>query len=704
MNTSFLSSNARLALSPLLAPFSSLEGIGPKLSELLYRAVNGKRVIDLLFHLPTGIIDRRYRPLLKDVIAGNIATLKLNVSHIEKPKRSKQPWHIYATDNTGNADIVLFSQWQARKISPQSTIFISGIAERNGKHIQFTNPHYVENASKEYNIPLIEPVWPLTAGLFSKNLQKALKSAFNHFTELPEWITPSFLKTEQWPSFKEALHLLHFPSDFAHLFEHQHYDAAASRARTRLAFDELLADQLALGRARRSTATSSGRSLIGNQRLITPTLQRFGFTLTQSQIKAFNEIKHDLERPNRMLRLLQGDVGSGKTIVALMAALQAVEAGYQAAIMAPTEILATQHYTTFASLTDVKISYLSSSIKGKSRKEVLSQIESGESNIIVGTHALFQESVSFKNLSLVIIDEQHRFGVEQRLRLGDKGQHTDVLVMTATPIPRTLLLTRWGELQMTRIEEKPIGRKPVQTSLHSLNRLDKLLEGLRRALEHGSQIFWVCPLIEESEVLDLAAAEDRFHALQSYFGPSSVGLAHGRQESHVRQQALEDFQKRKTSILVATTVIEVGVDIPNASIMIIEHAERFGLAQLHQLRGRVGRGNKQSYCLLLHDEPLSYIAKRRLSLLRETEDGFKIADEDFRLRGSGEATGKRQSGLPDYKLADEIRIEQWLTRAHQYAETLLHNEKEACPEQMEATHCLLLLFDKEKTNRLLRSG
>lgn len=704
MSSPSISPSLHLSIAPLLAPLSSLKGIGPKLSTLMTHAIGGNRIIDLLFHLPNSIIDRRYRPQLQNAIPGKIVTLQIKITHIEKPHTHKQPWRIHVTDGNAHAELIFFSPWQAKKLTIHTPFLVSGLLENKHNKLVITNPHYIEPLNNSQAIPLIEPVWSLTAGLFPKNLSKALRLAFDQCPELPEWINPALRHQHQWPSFKEALHLLHFPGDFPQLFETQAYEAAASRARSRLAFDELFAEQLAITKIKYTNQLTPGKSLIGNHTLIHQALQKFGYPLTVSQQKAFKEIQTDMERPFRMLRLLQGDVGSGKTIIALMAALQAVEAGYQVVIMAPTEILARQHYETFTQLTPVEIAFLSSSIKGISRKETLEKIKNGTAKIAIGTHALFQEHVDFYNLALVIIDEQHRFGVEQRIKLGEKGENTDTLVMTATPIPRTLLLTRWGELQVSRLTEKPAGRKPIHTTLHALSKLDKILEGIKRAIQQGCQIFWVCPLVEESEILDLAAVKDRFIDLQHYFGIEHVGLAHGQQDIRERQIALDKFTQNKTKILVATTVIEVGVNIPNANIMVIEHAERFGLAQLHQLRGRVGRGEKQSYCLLLHDDQINFTAKKRLTLLRDTEDGFLIADEDFRIRGGGEATGRRQSGLPNFKMVDEIRLNQWLNTAWKAAEYWHHQETEASQTQKDAIQILLLLFEKNNIENLIKAG
>ncbi|MCT6851701.1 MAG: ATP-dependent DNA helicase RecG [Commensalibacter sp.] len=693
-----------LSIKPILSPLSSLKGIGPKLSKLMTHAIGGERIIDLLFHLPTSIIDRRYRPKLQNAIPGKIVTLQIEITHIEKPRHHKQPWRIFVNDGSAKAEMIFFSSWQAKKLTLDTIFVVSGLLENKNNKLIITNPHYIEPIYNQQAIPLIEPVWPLTAGLFPKNLSKALRLALNLCPELPEWINPSLLHQHHWPSFKEALHLLHFPGDFPTFFENQTYEAVESRARSRLAFDELFAEQLAITKIKHTNQLTTGKSLIGDNHLICHALQKFGYSLTFSQRQAFREIQTDMERPYRMLRLLQGDVGSGKTIIAIMAALQAVEAGFQSVIMAPTEILARQHYETFMKLAPVEISFLSSSIKGIARKETLDKIKTGKTKIAIGTHALFQEQVVFHNLALVIIDEQHRFGVEQRIRLGEKGENTDTLVMTATPIPRTLLLTRWGELQVSHLTEKPANRKPIHTTLHALSKIDKILEGIKRAIQKGCQIFWVCPLVEESEVMDLAAVKDRYMSLQHYFGIENVGLAHGQQDTGERQAELDKFAQNKTKILVATTVIEVGVNIPNANIMVIEHAERFGLAQLHQLRGRVGRGEKQSYCLLLHDDKISYIAKKRLSLIRDTENGFLIADEDFRIRGGGEVTGRRQSGLPNFKMVNEIMLDHWINTAWKAAEYWYNKETQASIDEKTSIQVLLMLFEKNNIQNLIKAG
>jgi ATP-dependent DNA helicase RecG len=510
--------------------------------------------------------------------------------------------------------------------------------------------------------------------------------------DLPEWHEPTLMRREAWPGFAQALRDLHAPVTIP--------DA---KPRARLAYDELLAHQVAVAWMRTRERTRPGRPLPGTGELRAEALRRFGHALTVSQSAVLAEIDADMASPNRMLRLLQGDVGSGKTLVAAMAMLRAVESGAQAAIMAPTETLARQHVRTFEKIFPIPVALLTGSVKGTARRNVLLGLATGRLQIVVGTHALFQESVFYKDLGLAVIDEQHRFGVDQRLSMGGKGATTDVLVMTATPIPRTLLLTQWGEMAVSRLTEKPVGRQKIRTTLHSLALLDGVIDGVARALDRGDRIYWVCPLVSESEILDLAAAEERYHLLRRRFG-NRVGLAHGRQDSAIREGAIAAFARGETQLLVATTVVEVGVDVPEASIMVVDHAERFGLAQLHQLRGRVGRGASASFCLLLHEDGLPETARRRLTLLRDTEDGFEIADEDFRIRGGGDLLGKRQSGQPGWRLADPVEHEGLLRMANRDAALLLDRDPGLTSARGEAIKILLRLFSRGDGIRSLDAG
>ncbi len=692
----------------MMAPITSLTWLSASLAALLVRAVGGHRLLDLLFHLPEGLIDRRYRPHLVDAQAGRIATLQVTVESIERPARPRQPWRVLVNDGTGRAELVFFSPHQARALAVSSRIVVSGKLDDYNGRLSMAHPDHLVPIERAATIPLIEAVWPLTTGLMPRVLASALRGAFERLPGLPEWHDASVLRRELWPSFADALRLMHFPSEALRhdpaLSEAEALALARDRARNRLACDELLSSQVSTGRARRRSRARPGRALTREGTLRTQLLQRFGHTPTEAQRRALAEIDADLAAPRRMLRLLQGDVGSGKTLVAVLAMLRAAESGAQAALMAPTEILARQHHHTLSRLSPIPVALLTGSIKGAPRRHARTLLSRGDVKLAVGTHALFQQGVRFADLALAVIDEQHRFGVEQRLMLGDKGEMTDILVMTATPIPRTLLLTQWGEMQVSRLDRKPANRLPIRTTLHGLSQIEEVIAGIGRALAGDAQVFWVCPLVNESELLDVRAAEDRFRSLSERFGAGTVGLAHGQQDIAVREAALGEFAAGRTRILVATTVIEVGVDVPSATVMVVEHAERFGLAQLHQLRGRVGRGAAASYCLLLHEDGLTGNARERLTMLRDTEDGFLIADEDYRLRGGGDLMGKRQSGLPGFRLAAGPRFDELLRLAWQDAEMLLDRDPELASQRGQAVSVLLALFGRNDALRTLNSG
>ena len=686
------------SLQPLFAPLTRLPGIGPALAPLLARAIGGDRVIDLLFHLPESYLDRRARPTIAQAYAqalaqpGQVATLAVEVVRHEPPANSRQPWKVIVTDGTAFAELVFFKFTRQAQTPPGAKLLVSGKIEKYGDRLTIPHPEHMVPADRPDRLPNIDPVWPLTAGLWPRQVATAMGRALALLPDFPEWHDAALLKREKWPGFNEALTAVQMPTALPE-----------ARNRNRLAYDELLAGQIALRLIRGRARKRAGRPLIGDGRLRTEALARFGHAPTRSQRQAIAEIDEDLVSPRRMLRLLQGDVGSGKTLVALMAMLRAVEAGAQAALMAPTEVLVKQHHRVLTRLCPMPVAMLTGSVKGRERAKLLRGLADGSIPIVVGTHALFQDAVVYHDLALAVIDEQHRFGVDQRLSLGAKGESTDVLVMTATPIPRTLLLTNWGEMDISRLTEKPAGRQPIRTTLHSLATMPDVLDALARKLDAGGRIYWVCPMVNENELLDIAAAEARFAELRSRFG-ETVGLAHGQQPAEVRDAALADFASGKIRLLVATTVVEVGVDVPEASVMVIDHAERFGLAQLHQLRGRVGRGAEASFCLLLHEDWLHETARKRLTMLRDTEDGFVIADADFRLRGGGDALGKRQAGLPGFRLADPVEHEDLLHMAHRDAQLLLEKDPGLTSERGQAIRVLLRLFETRAAMGTVVSG
>jgi ATP-dependent DNA helicase RecG len=675
----------------LFEPLTSLRGVGPALAAKIARVAGGDRVLDLLFHMPDGYLDRSSMPLMADAPEGAIVTLLIEVVGIEEG-RPPRPTKVIIRDRSGFGEIAFFGRRPPAAFKMGAGLAVSGKIERFNGRVQLRNPDRVAPATEVGAVAGLEPVWPLTAGLFPGQIRGAMRQAVAVVPELPEWHERSLLARERWPAFREALLAVQLPASMP--------DPAA---RARLAYDEVLAQQLALGWARQRERKRPGRAIGGDGRLRDEALRRFGFPMTPAQAEALAEIDGDLGQPTRMLRLLQGDVGSGKTIVALMAMLRVAEAGLQAALMAPTELLAKQHFRTISALSPVPVVMLTGSVKGAERRAALEGIGSGRFPLVVGTHALFQDAVAYRDLGLAVIDEQHRFGVEQRLQLGGKGARTDVLVMTATPIPRTLLLTQWGEMAVSRLRGKPGARKPIRTTIHSLATFPTVLDGIERALGRGEQVYWVCPLVSESELLDVAAAEERFALLNERFA-GQVGLAHGQQDAAVRDAALAEFAAGQIRLLVATTVVEVGVDVPAATVMVIEHAERFGLAQLHQLRGRVGRGSAQSFCLLLHDDGLSETMRRRLVLLRDTEDGFLIADEDFRIRGGGDGLGTRQSGLPGFRLADAEQQERLLEIAHQDAAMLLERDAKLESERGAAVRVLMRLFERKQAVQTLAAG
>ena len=656
------------------------------------KLVAGSSVRDVLFHLPIEFIDRRHTPTIATAQPGKVATLRVEILRHEEPHRKGQPWRVVVTDGSGLAEIILFHAARLSQFPIGASLIVAGKLEQFQDRLVMAHPDQVVSNIQQDQFPWIEPIWPLAAGITPRTMRRAVLAALARLPDFPEWQDQSLLARRHWPSFAEALAQLHAPIEVP--------DPAA---RERLAYDELLARQIAFAVARGRRHLQVGRALVGDGHLCAKALENFGHTPTKGQSQALAEIMADMQATRRMRRLLQGDVGSGKTLVSLLATLRAIEAGAQAAIMVPTEILARQHEATFRKLSPVRVALLTGSVKGAARREILTGVESGSIPILIGTHAIFQKTVAFHDLGLVIIDEQHRFGVDQRLALGAKGESADLLVMTATPIPRTLLLTHWAEMDVSRIPEKPAGRLPVTTTLHKLSDLSKIKDGIARALQTGGRVYWVCPLVTESEALDVTATEMRFAALQQCFG-DKVTIAHGQMDAAQRDAALRAFAEGKKQILVATTVIEVGVDVPEANIMVIEHAERFGLAQLHQLRGRIGRGQQKSFCLLLHDDRIGGTARKRLAILRETDDGFLISDEDFHLRGAGELLGTKQSGLPGYRLADPEQDKHLLEIARQDAIMILRRDPRLESPRGEALRILLNLFEQRDAIETLNAG
>ncbi len=697
-------------LNTLFAPVTSLSGVGPKLGTALTKLLKGgdgtqaATVGDLLFHMPASIIDRRHRPKIMDAVQGTIVTLEVRVDRHEPPPRHNRrvPYRVYVHDETGELGLTFFrgnAQWLEKQLPIGEARFVSGKIEWFNGRATMVHPDHIVATDKLDELPLVEPVYPLTAGVSLKVMAKAISAALEKLPSLNEWQDKTLTDQQHWPSLNDAIERLHHPSGALDI-------SVEGPAWKRLAYDELLAGQLALGLVRSRMKKSAGQSWLGDGSKQQAILNSLPFKPTGAQERSIREILEDMAQGERMLRMLQGDVGAGKTLVALIAAANAVEAGGQAAIMAPTEILARQHLATIKPLAEragMSVEILTGREKGKTREAIYERLKNGETDIVLGTHALFQSGVEFKNLALGVVDEQHRFGVHQRLALAAKGGAADILVMTATPIPRTLVLTYFGDMDVSKLDEKPAQRLPIQTNALPLERLEQLTQRVCDAVSKGEKIYWICSLVEESDELPVTSAETRFEALQKLLG-QNAGLVHGRMKAAEKDAAMLDFKEGRTRVLVATTVIEVGVDVPDATIMVIEHAERFGLAQLHQLRGRVGRGDKASTCLLLYKAPLGEVAEARIKIMRETEDGFRIAEEDLKLRGEGEILGTRQSGQPGFNIARMEHHGDLLEIARDDARLVLNQEPELDGPRGEALRALLYLFSKDEAVRLLRAG
>ncbi|MFG1393201.1 ATP-dependent DNA helicase RecG [Xanthobacter agilis] len=691
------------SLDPLFSPLDSLPGIGPKLLRPFARLLgrDPPRVLDLLAHMPSHFVDRRARPTIAEAVPETDVTLEVHVdSHQHPPEGSRAPHRTYVSDPSGSLVVAHFKMDRARlehMLPVGATRWLCGRISLYDGMRQMTHPDRVLDAAGLARLPQVEQGYPLVEGLAAGYLRRAIEAALGRVPELPEWIPPDL--TGPWPSFRDAFARVHRPATPE--------EAVPTGAPwRRLAFDELFAHQLTLAFIRAREELAGGRVTVGDGQLSRLILAALPFALTGAQQQALAAIRADLAADTRMLRLLQGDVGSGKTVVALLAAATAMEAGRQAALMAPTEILARQHHETIAPLAEaagIEVAVLTGREKGKARAALLAGLAEGRTRLVIGTHALIQDDVAFHDLGLAVVDEQHRFGVEQRLALARKGHGVDMLVMTATPIPRTLVLTLFGDMDSSELREKPPGRQEVDTRALPMDRLDEVVAGVGRALAKGAQAYWICPLVEESEASDLTSVTERFEDLKAHFG-DKVDVVHGRLSGAAKDAAMARFAAGETRLLVSTTVIEVGVNVPNATLMVIEHAERFGLAQLHQLRGRVGRGEKASTCLLLYRGPLSETAKARLSILRESQDGFRLAEEDLRLRGEGDVLGTRQSGMPGFRIARMEVHGAEMEAARAAAAAVIRADPELTGPQAPALHTLLYLHERDAAVRLLSAG
>ena len=681
-------------LNPLFTEVEVLKGVGPQVAKVLKR-LDLTRMVDVLYHLPTGAIERVRAPGADARLLGCNVILELTPFQTRENRSGRGPMRVFASDPEGNTiSLVYFNNpgWAKRSLPVGEKRIVSGKLEQYGDEWQIIHPEVAE-PGKGPPPAIREPVYPLTEGLTNRRMGELAREALERAPKLPEWVEPGLLEREHWGAWRDSLALAH-------------REPGADEARKRLAYDELFANQLALLLLRQSQRRHRTVPLPGTGELFGKL--KLPYELTGAQRRVIGEVHGDMAQSAPMLRLLQGDVGSGKTLVALLAMLAAVESGAQAAMLAPTEILARQHHATLLGELDsigVRVAILTGREKGRARDSVLMGLADGSVDILVGTHAIFQEKVAYKKLGLAIIDEQHRFGVSQRLLLSSKAERPPhLLVMTATPIPRTLTLTQYGEMDVSRIDEMPPGRSPVETRVISEEKLPDVIDGLGRHIAAGGQAYWVCPLVEESEKSDAAAAEERARVLRQRFGDGKVGLVHGRMKGPDKDTVMAGFACGELAVLVATTVIEVGVNVPNATLMIVEGADRFGLAQLHQLRGRVGRGESKSTCLLIRGQALTEVGRARLALMRETNDGFRIAEEDLRLRGPGEILGTRQSGEEAFRVATPDDVQTLAPIAQSDARLLLDRDGGLAGPRGQAARTCLYLFERDQAIGLLRSG
>ncbi len=689
-------------LFPLFAGLETLDGIGPKTAKLLPQ-LGIEKPRDIALHLPYALVNRRRRDTIQGAETPLTLTVAVTVGVHRPPRNRSGAYRIHVEDGTADFQLVFFharGDYLKRLLPEGSRRVVSGKLEIFDGMAQMVHPDYALPEAEAGEIPEVEPVYHLTAGVTQKTMFKAAQSVLRDVPDLEEWIDPALKRQEGWPDWADAVRQAHHPNEMEDVMP-------MAPARTRMAYDELFAHQLTLSLARQTLRKAKGRTTVGSGDLQAKVIAALPYEMTGAQSRAVTDIASDMAQPFKMNRLLQGDVGAGKTLVAFMALLIAVEAHGQGVMMAPTEILARQHLEGLQPLAEsagVVVEILTGRDKGRERADKLAALARGDIHVLVGTHAVFQKDVEFHDLRLAVIDEQHRFGVSQRLELGRKGQAVDVLVMTATPIPRSLALAQFGDMDVSILDEKPPGRKPIKTAVVPTDRMDEVVTRMQKTIAEGRQCYWVCPLVEESEKMDLTAAEERFKRLRAALGDDVVGLVHGQMPPADKDAAMAKFQAGETKVLVATTVIEVGVNIPNATIMVIERAEIFGLAQLHQLRGRVGRGEAESTCLLLYQAPLTEGGRKRLEVLRDTEDGFRIAETDLEMRGAGDLIGTAQSGLPRFRVADLERQSGLMATAQKDTRKLLDDDPTLTSDRGRAARQLLWLMSQEDAIRLISVG
>lgn len=698
-NINFLFSNLRF-----------LDKVGPKIGELLQNLTNSNQVFSLLYHFPSAVINKSYLPKLYEVLDKEVVIIKVKIDVINQPKISKHPIKIGCSNTTGNLNLIFFKVFPGyveKNFKVNSEIAISGKIEKFNHGLQIVHPEYVVASNLIDQIPKSEVIYPLSAGINQKFLRNKINEVLDKISDLPEWIDQNLLKKNNWSSWKNSLIKIHHPKNSEDFLPD-------NLARKRLAYDELLALSLANQISRKRINHEIGRKIIGDNSLRKRLITNLPFKLTSAQEKVLTEIYADMESEKKMLRLLQGDVGSGKTIIAFLAMLKAVEEKKQAAIIVPIALLAEQHFANLSKLVKnfpLKIEILTSKATKKKKAKIIEDLKKGEIDIIIGTHALIYPEIIFKDLSLIIIDEQHRFGVLQRLKLSKKGIAPDLLLMSATPIPRSLMMTLYGDMDISILDKKPTNRIEIDTRVMPITKIDEIYQGIDRAIKNNEKIYWICPLIDESEIItkeeaDISNVTARYLLFCQKFGKEKVALIHGQMKSSEKDKIMEQFAAKNSTfqILVATTVIEVGIDVPDATIMIIENCEKFGLSQLHQLRGRVGRSDKKSYNILLYGKEISALGKTRLGIMKENNDGFKIAEEDMKMRGTGQVLGTKQSGFPEYKIANLAFDYELLSIANRQAQFMLNKDPELISSDSKAARILLELFNYNECIKLIHSG